>query len=87
MEDPTKPVLTDEDKKRGYTISKWQGRDEAKTLHDNLECLRCSFSTLFQAVMNIHQAENIHVWGRPDGPLLPLNPEQTGDIKPEPTTY
>jgi hypothetical protein len=60
--------LTEQEKKDGFQLTKWNG-------YDNYECLRCAYKTLWAGKMADHIQTGNHVWGREDGPLIVDEPK------------
>lgn len=52
------PEFTDEDRERGYRITKWHE-------HNNFECAQCQFATLWLERMQKHQLKGRHPWAYP----------------------
>lgn len=50
-----------EDVARGYTVGKWRE-------HDNFECLKCEYATLWEAKMQEHIDFGMHEWSKPGQP-------------------
>lgn len=68
MDEPIILIPNDLDQQRGYRVGKWNHSDrEGKPTQtfDNYECLRCQYSTLFEARMIKHVQEGKHPWAFP----------------------
>lgn len=70
MSEPTNPIpgmptQAQVDSHRGYRVTKWRG-------HDNFECMKCQYATLWMEKMQKHLQEGAHPWAypSPETPLL-----------------
>lgn len=73
--------MTKKDSKPQYTVSKWTERDG--TEHDNYECVKCQFATLYKEKMDKHIATAVrdgnnpghgHAWAHPNAQPQPEEP-------------
>lgn len=55
---PGMPTQEQIDSHRGYRMTTWKG-------HDNFECVKCQYATLWIEKMLKHLAAGKHVWAYP----------------------
>lgn len=74
-------VLTEEEKAQGYIVNEWKGITHFECIHgyydnrsEEIEPVRCAYSTLWIGKMKDHITTGNHPWGRPDGPFIPHEP-------------
>lgn len=77
--------FTEDEVKQGFRVGVFQTSDEE--CHNNYECGRCAYATLYKDKMLDHQRRGNHVWGQPGGPHIIDKPKEVVRTAPKEAVY